>query len=216
MNNKVIGIISYLPDDKKIRNIRMKKLLRLLHSCNDIFNLPIIIIAQNYNEDDLKQIKQINNISIYEFVKLGIVGARNALRNIFLNSPYSYLIMLDDDCSISGTKEAGQKYLSQIDENPNCYYEFNKSLLKLFAISKIMFNKIAFDEECNPELGQGFEDRLFYNSLLKLYPNQHYKFKACGIYETSINSNDSNSSWYKNQDLNVMLQKTQTKIDTLN
>ena len=111
----------------------MKKLLRLLHSCNDIFNLPIIIIAQNYNEDDLKQIKQINNISIYEFVKLGIVGARNALRNIFLKSSYSYLIMLDDDCSISGTKEAGQKYLSQIDENPNCYYEFNKSLLKLFA-----------------------------------------------------------------------------------
>ena len=42
------------------------------------------------------------------------------------------------------------------------------------------------------------------------------RFWSPRIYETSINSNDSNSSWYKNQDLNVMLEKTQTKIDTLN
>ena len=42
-----IGIISYLPDDPKIRAARKEKLKNLIIKCNEIFNLPIIMVAQN-------------------------------------------------------------------------------------------------------------------------------------------------------------------------
>lgn len=44
---KCIGIISYFPDDNKVRKIRIDKLNNLLKRCDELFNLPIIIIAQN-------------------------------------------------------------------------------------------------------------------------------------------------------------------------
>lgn len=48
MGRSVIGIISYLPDDMKIRKSRFLKLANLVLQCNYIFNnLPIMIIAQN-------------------------------------------------------------------------------------------------------------------------------------------------------------------------
>lgn len=42
-----IGIISYLPDAPEIRKARLEKLNNLLKKCDEIFKLPIIIIAQN-------------------------------------------------------------------------------------------------------------------------------------------------------------------------
>lgn len=45
--DKCIGIISYLPDDINVREYRKDKLLKLINTLNNLFNLPIIIIAQN-------------------------------------------------------------------------------------------------------------------------------------------------------------------------
>ena len=47
MITKVIGIISWLPNDDT-RIIRQKRLEELLVKCDNLFNLPIIIIAQNW------------------------------------------------------------------------------------------------------------------------------------------------------------------------
>ena len=47
---KCIGIISYLPDNEKVRETRVRRLNKLLHKLDEIFNLPIIIIAQNYQD----------------------------------------------------------------------------------------------------------------------------------------------------------------------
>lgn len=44
---KCIGIISYFPDDKRVRKIRIDKLNKLLLRCDELFGLPIIIVAQN-------------------------------------------------------------------------------------------------------------------------------------------------------------------------
>lgn len=45
--NVCIGIISYLPPDQDIRSQRLEKLNKLITKCDEIFKLPIIIIAQN-------------------------------------------------------------------------------------------------------------------------------------------------------------------------
>ena len=45
-----IGIISYLPDDKELRSIRIDRLNKTILDCNRLFNLPILIIAQNWND----------------------------------------------------------------------------------------------------------------------------------------------------------------------
>lgn len=209
MLKKVIGIISYLPDDKIIRVERFKKLCSLIASCNRLLNLPIVIIAQNWKNIKLHTA----NLTIFNYEdKLGIVGARKELRKKFLESDYDYLIMLDDDCVLYGT--SGKEYLEQIDENPDCFIEFWLTLLKLFAISKSLFSQVDYDD-INPEDGEGFEDRIFVNKLRKLFPDKKREFKNTKIGQASISTKDPLSTWYNHQDLKDMLRKTTDFIDKI-
>ena len=212
MLSKVIGIISYLPDNRKIANHRFKLLKDLIIKCDELFNLPIIIIAQNWLEDEIKEIKLLSaNLTIKQYKNaLGIKGARQKLRSYFLEkTEYEYLIFLDDDCIIEGTQ--GDKYLEQIDNNPNCFIEFNKTLLKLFAVSRLLLERADFDE-INPEKEEGFEDRAFVNKLRIFYPEFKREFQKYDLKETSISTADPYSTWYKEQDLKKMLANTENKI----
>lgn len=201
---KLLGIISYLPDNPIIREHRWGKLNKLILKCNQLFNLPIIIIAQNWK--DLK----LDNVILYQYEnKLGIVGARKTLRQKFLESDYDYLIMLDDDCELIGN--SGIEYLKQIDTNPDCFIEFNKTLLKLFAISKTLFREVNY-EDINPEDADGFEDRIFVNKLRKLFPDKKREFKNTGLIQHSTSTADKDSTWYKDQDITKMLKNTEDII----
>ena len=206
MIKKVIGIISYLPDNQQIKDQRLKLLISLVNKCNQLFNLPIIIIAQNWPEIELF------NCSIKKYPKLGITGARKELRTQFLESEFDYLIMLDDDCKLEGT--SGAEYLKQIDEHPGMFGEFKKTLLKLFAISKEIFQLEDFDD-ISPKKEEGFEDRIFVNKLRKKYPNKRFEFKNTKIEEHSIATRDPLSTWYKNQDIKKMLENTIKNIDLI-
>lgn len=192
---KLIGIVSYLPTELRVREHRKEKLFELLSTCNKLFNLNIYIEAQCWTESEISLTKRyfpnvvINNHS----EKLGIVGARRALREYFLNSSYDVLIMLDDDCEIHGKPTDAERYLSQIDSNPNMFYEFTGTLLKLFAISKDIFAKVDY-EDVNPEKEEGFEDRVFVNKLRVLFPTCRYTFNKFGLYETSISTKDTYST----------------------
>ena len=214
MLSKVIGIISYLPDNDNIRQNRKVKLDKLIADCNRLFNLPIMLIAQNYREDELwYYINKYKNIILFYYPnKLGITGARKELRKRFLASEYEYLIMLDDDIELIGN--SGKEYLNQIDSNPNCFIENNKSRLQLFAISKYILSKHEFND-IEAERGEGFEDRIFFYTLCKKFPEAHKKFRNTGVIEKAIATGDANSTWYKNQDLKSMLQKTTDLIDKL-
>lgn len=217
MINACIGIISYFPDDLQIRTIRKDKLSKLITQCSIVFNnLPIIIIAQNYNNKDEQDVYKLhNNITLCSCKDaLGITGAREYLRNVFINSSYDYLIMLDDDCELNGSKSSGEQYLRQIEEHPNMFYEFNRTLLKLFAISKEIF-KLEDFEDINPEKEEGFEDRVFVNKLRKKYPDKQYIFIKNTLEEHSISTKDRYSTWYKNQDINKMLINTEEKIKNI-
>lgn len=201
----LIGIISYLKDE--IREERLSLLTSLIESCNSIFNLPIYIVIQNYKSNDIIKLNRYSNVTLSDnYSKLGILQARKTLREYFIHSDYDYLIMLDDDCSLSGY--SSKSYIKQIVDNPDCFIEFNQTLLKLFAISKSLFTLVNF-EDVNPELEEGFEDRVFVNKLRKLYPNRRRVFENTNIKETSISTRDKYSTWYTNQNIKEMLKKTE-------
>ena len=194
---KCIGIISYLPDDNKLRNIRLFKLNGLLKRCDELFNLPIIIIAQNWKETELVRIS--NKIIIYSFNKpLGITGARRELRKRFLQLGYDYLIMLDDDIVLVGTQPSADRYLKQIEENPQKFGTFKALTLQLFAISKEMFSLIDYPDG---EIVNGdfFEDMWLIMALKKLYPDKFFSFIKGDLDPVGNAANDENSTWYHKQ-----------------
>jgi len=191
--NICIGIISYLPDEQVKRNIRKEQLLKLIDKCNEIFNLPIIIVAQNWKDFT------IDNTTIYRYKEpIGIINARNTLRKKFLSLDYDYIIMLDDDCTLDGDKVGGEYYKKEITSHPGMFGTFNGTLLKLFAISKEMFSLLDFGDGY-VESGDYFEDILFVNTLLKKYKNKHFQFNKSYLSEKSNNYNDPNSTWYYGQ-----------------
>lgn len=204
MNNKVIGIISYLPEESFKREPRKELLTNLIKKLDEIFNLPIIIVAQGWKEFTVDS----PNVTVYIFEeKLGITGARKTLREIFLESPYEYLIMLDDDCVVKGDSLSAYSYLQQIDEHPGKFYEFKTSLLKFFCIHKSIFKEQGFDD-INPEDGDGFEDRVFVGKLRERFPDKRYIFSRGTLSENSISTKDPFSTWYHKQDLTDMIDKT--------
>ncbi len=144
---KCIGIISYLPDDGHLRKIRVDKLNKLLSKCDELFSLPIIIIAQNWKDDvDLPKLSK-STITIYKYdIKLGITGARRELRRRFLELEYEYLIMLDDDINLVGNKQSADNYIRQIDNHPGDFGTFKQLTLQLFAISRDLYSQIDFPE----------------------------------------------------------------------
>lgn len=198
--NICVGIISYLPDDPEVRQKRLNKLNTLVTKCDELFKLPIIIIAQNWkNLDNISHLKN-STLIIYKYNNpLGITGARRALRNKFIGSQFDYLIMLDDDSELSGTEHGAKDYLDQIRNHPGMYGIFKSMLLKLFAISKEMYQLIDFPDL---EAGRGefFEDMYLIMALNKKYPQKKFTFNKTGqINESSNSSSDPLSTWYHRQ-----------------
>lgn len=193
MVTKVLGIISWLPNDET-RDIRQKKLEELLLKCDSLFNLPIIIIAQNWDNT----VKTTSNCTVFHFDKLGITGARKKLRDIFLESFYDYIIMLDDDAELIGTKPDAQKYLAQIDQHPDSVGIFKKALLKLFAISKHIMQQVEY-EDINVEAGEGFEDMIFIEKCKIKFFSNCFVFDRYGLDDISDSVNDKYSTWWKGQ-----------------
>jgi hypothetical protein len=138
------------------------------------------------------------NAIVYHYEKLGITGARRELRKRFLESPYEYLIMLDDDCIIGGDQEAAVRYLRTIDAHPDAYGTFAGTLFKLFAISRTMYEKVDFPP-LEAERGEIFEDIFLVSLLRKRWPHQEFSLAGCGLTETSDSAWDKSSTWYHNQ-----------------
>lgn len=215
MASKVIGIISYLPDDEHIRKARFEKLCRLIETCNQLFNLPIHIIIQNYREEE-SQIKEYKNVALSpNYTRCGIVGARKKLREWFLSTPYDCLIMLDDDCEIVGTKEGAKQYLDMINSHPGYYGMFKGYQLKLFSIDKVLLSQVDFID-VNPENSEGFEDTLFVEKLHKKFPKRGFSFyEVKNLKEISTGVGDELSTWYIGQNITEMLSNTKEAVKKL-
>jgi hypothetical protein len=193
MVTKVIGIISWLPSDDT-RKVRQERLENLLLQCDKLFNLPILIVAQNWDDT----IKTTANCVVYNYEKLGITGARKKLREKFLESKYDYLIMLDDDCQLVGTVRDAERYIDQINKHSGSIGIFKGTLLKLFAMPKDLMGQVNY-EDIEAEKGEGFEDLVFVETCKKKFPNKYFMFTRHGLEEKSDSGNDQYSTWWKGQ-----------------
>lgn len=198
---KVIGIISYLPEDNKLREVRKQKLLNNLKSCLEIFNINIIIIAQNWDDDFCKKCFDLckGKLTVERYEKgLGITQARLALRNMFLNTGFDYLIMFDDDEELVGTREQGKKFLNIIDKHPGCYGMFKYILcLSGFSISKEIFSKVTYVTNLTPEDKTLFEDMFLINLCKYLFIEKEFNLDDCGIQIQHDGQSDLCSTWRK-------------------
>lgn len=212
MLSKCIGIISYFPDGD-LGNIRREKFKNLLNTLDNLFNLPIIIVAQNWKDSD-KKLYYGNKVTIYSYQnKLGITKARIILRDKLLSSEYEYYILIDDDINLSGNKSSAEKYLREIDLNPNKVGLFNGSHLQLVAVSRLMMNVMDFDYIKNLEAEKGdiWEDIAWIRSYRNVFPNRFFTFSGTGLQFDLIPSEVSDdSTWYTN-DINQSIIFRSTK-----
>ena len=174
---KCIGIASYLPEENEllIREKRSERLTNLFLQLEELWpEIDILIIAQNWQ--DYQPPKISNKIIIDKYDKpLTIVGARNTLRNKFLELDYDYIIMLDDDAHIFvESPEIAAAYMQAIDNNPDkfCFIHdpFNKhwhtmddyipAPLNLCAISRFIYAKEEIPSAVL-EKNEALEDDIF-------------------------------------------------------
>jgi len=199
---KLIIIPSYLPDNTEIRSQRFIKLLALINQCNQLFNLSIYILIQNYQQNEIDTLQALPNVILSKnYKRLGIAKARERLRKNVLKLKYDYFIFLDDDSILEGDKKSADMYLEDIENNPSGFAQFRTRVMKLFAISKDLFSKVSF-EDLSVEDGEAFEDRVFVAKLQKNFPDKQFTFRwhISTLKDTSLGSYDPLSTWYQNRD----------------
>jgi len=206
--NICIGIISYLPDSEDLRKERQKRVINLINQIDKHFNLPIILIAQNYKDFNINS----KNIIRYNYDKLGITGARRELRIKFLESEYDYVIMLDDDMELSDNQQDYDIYINNILKYKKEYYYVRNFLNNFSVMSKEGFKKLDYDPEICVENGTGFEDWIFsvictrtLNSMrlttnLPKYERKHFLNDKYSTWST-----DGGSLLKQNQDISAQI-----------
>ena len=211
---KLIAIVSYLPDDSVIRNNRFNKLIALIDKCNELFNLPIYILIQNYTDEEIGTVSSKNNVKLsVNYPKLGITGARKQLRLDCLATAYDYFIMLDDDSELEGERPDAVKYLEDIDGHPGCFANFKNRQLKLFAISKEILSAVEY-ADINPEDGVGFEDTVFIGRCDKYFGDRRFRFRDSKLRDACLGAKDSDSTWWTpDVPLPEMLKRTRAIVE---
>lgn len=186
---KVFGIISYFPNNDseyhiETRRERSRRCSELLLRLGELWpDIDIMIIAQNWQNYQVPPTP--NTITIYNYDKLGILGARKELRRKFLDSKYDYLIMLDDDGRILDAKP--DKYIQEIDKHPDGvgFIRHTNCPLMLLAISKSIYSQIDMPN-INPENGEGFEDDIFVANCIERFSDKWFDFPEDCIKEHSL------------------------------
>lgn len=139
----MIGIISYLPNDEIVRNVRYWKFRGLLEELKKVFpNEKIVVIAQNYTDAEVEQIDA--QIDMRRYDKLGVIGARNTLRQIFLESTEEYIILYDDDSEIKcNCDNAGQQFIECLKTNKYGWVSDKTHNLKNVGLRRSIVQNIA-------------------------------------------------------------------------
>lgn len=158
--NPCIGIVSYLPNNE-FREVRFNNCKKLISQLNSIFNIPIIIIEQNYCDLTLNT----DNLIEYKFnEKLGIAKARRTLRQKFLESDFDYIILFNDDDFVEGTYEEGQDFIKKLYQHPNTFFAQKNSLFCGMCISRRLFEVVDIPN-LEAEKNEGYEDNAFFTII---------------------------------------------------
>ena len=214
---KCFGIVSWLPDKEQTRTERQDRLNRLFKQLNDIWpEIDILLITQNWKT--FKPIDISNKIVRIDFKDgLGILKARQTLREEFLKSNYEYLIMMDDDCIIKTTEEASKAYMKELDKHSQgfCFIHADKARTKfhpyigaqlnLCAISKFIYKKEPM-VPIDPQQSEGYEDSIFATLLHHKY-SQYEFIPPKGIKPIQFHNNEEKipSTWCDKTKIDLQL-----------
>lgn len=175
----VFGIISWFPDSEPNRTQRINRLNKMFEQIKDLFgDVNYLIVAQNWK--DYKVPDFVNNVTIFKYNKLGILGARKTLGKHFLESNYDYLIMLDDDIILKTSDNFSREYFfNELNKHPKgfVFLKYGWSLT-FCAISKYIYAQSPM-VDIDPEKNEGYEDTVYPNLLH--YKHGEYEFKLDGI-----------------------------------
>ena len=153
-------------------------------------------MAQDWND---YQPNTKSPLFIQKYSRLGILKARQTLREWFLSLDYDYIIMCDDDAIIQVDNDhAHLDYIKCIEDHPDgfafihgkgsCIYTpYADSQLNLCAISKKIYTEVPMPQ-ADPQLSQAFEDRLFSTYLHFAHRKDEFEFP---VIVKSINADKS-------------------------
>lgn len=202
----LIGIVSWLPDENEARELRWERLLRLRQQISDLWpEIPVLILAQNWKDKTLP-----NTTVIYEQRRLGILKARQRLRNLLLQENADYYILFDDDAIIHTEGDNYLELLKLMEENPQGwafsevfpegyerpkYNPFAPSQLNLCCLSHYIMSREPIPE-ADPEKDVAFEDRLYSMTILCKYPKLQFHLPE-GLYCTHFRNTEeaAPSTW---------------------
>lgn len=168
-------MISYLPSREPDRSLRRERLDRLFKNVKNVFgDVRYIIVAQNWKDYRVPMFAHADVIRRESGI--GIMNARNELRDAFLSSGADWLVMMDDDCIIRETsKGAGKAFLALLRGKSEgfCFRkdgegEYCPSQLNMCAVSRELYRREPLPP-IDPERDEGFEDLVWSNYL-------HFKF----------------------------------------
>lgn len=216
------GIVSYFPWEQPARKERQDRMDRLVSQLSELWpDVPIMVIAQQWKFYKLDG-KCRNRVLRYDYGKLGILGARQALRERFLESEFDYLIMFDDDAIIEGSKHLAEMYLAEMGKHPEgfCfikgsgsspYTDYNDSQLNLCAISRWIYEREPIPN-IDPQKSQAFEDRIWSTLLHFKYADKEF-FAPAGLRCTHFkNPNETApSTWSEEKRFNWRAMRQNTK-----
>ena len=92
----MIGIISYLPDDNELREVRYKAVFETIEFLHRVFSDEVInVVDQNWNASEREKFDYVRFYCIDNGISLP--KARNLMLEEFYNSTDTWMVMSDDD-----------------------------------------------------------------------------------------------------------------------
>ena len=200
-----IGIISYFPDNA-YRNERIARCQALIAKCDELFGLPIVAIAQNWQGEVASA-----NMTALAFPKLGITSARKTLWEYFKHSAHEWMICFDDDCELQGTREDGQRLIGFLRSQTGGYFCGKKNEFKLFALHRSLA-RMQDVPDLDVGKGTGIEDLGYFELLRRRFPGLALAYDTGTLQETSNWANDPTSTWHR-RGIAELLRKTTDYVE---
>lgn len=224
MTKKVIGIVSYLPN--RNRQERKNRFLCLLARLNRYWpNIPIIIIAQNWGQEKIIPAEYSEKITVFHYNQpLGILKARQMLREKFLETDYEQIIMFDDDAVIETTEAKAQEFLQICDNNPKGFMFlkghrhdplgiYDPAQLNGCCISRWLIEAEPLRDEWDPQKYGIFEDVVYAHLFHWKYPEYEFEVSGFACVQWSNPKYPLKSTWTITD--NKCCQKTKALLESI-
>jgi len=192
----MIGVISYLPENEQLRQKRLIARNKQAIWLKDNFpNKTVHVIAQCYKRNEL--IDYEHNILFDSGI--GVGGARNVLIDMFYQSDYTHLLIMDDDLVLYDYYNPIE-FLNDLDNNPMKYNDLDVILSSTPQYNA--FKKDMFNDKYNT-------DYFKFSKRSPYFSNEFVIFKK---FNKPVYYDDINAWHIEDADMNIRLMREGYKV----